>query len=265
MSDGATQPESADPESSSSAGRTRHVRLGVYGVFCLGVAGLLLALYSSWAPIGTVRGKVKGEIDRVVLADVSRDVYRRGLVTAEGYQVDLPPFAKEPRIFVYGKGEPVHEVKSGVLEPKEGLQEAPPLALWKSPLEITVREGTVRFDWSPIPEGEGYPDRRRYSLLITYYKVPTDSEELERGDTTLICEAPKRSISLYELEQLFQQFDVSKRELEVELRAYDPGQQKGAIWIGARRTWTFPPTMPPQPLTPMGPKGLPPGGDGHKH
>lgn len=266
MNTDAAEPEGAPPADSSSAGRTRHVRLGVYGVFCLGVAGLLLALHSSWAPIGTIRGKLIGEADRVMLADVARDVYRNGRLSEGGYEADLPPFAKEPRIFVYGKGEP-HEIKSGILEVKEGPQEAPPLALWKSPLEITVREGIVRFDWSPIPEGEGYPKRRVYSLLIAYTKVPKDGEELDRGDTTLICEAPKRSISLYELEQLFQEFDVSKRDLEVELRAFDPGQQKGAIWIGARRKWTFPPTTPPEPLQPMGPNGLPPGGggDGHKH
>jgi len=253
-----SDPSDPTPAPQALPSRTRHVRLGVYGVFCLGVAGLLLALYSSWAPIGTVRGKVKGEIERVVLADVSRDVYRAGRVTAEGFEVDYPPYAKEPKVFLYGKGEPVHWVESGVLPPKEGLQEAPPLAVWISPLEITVREGTVRFDWSPIPEGEGFPGRRRYSLLIRYYKA--GGEVGERGDATLICEAPKRSISLYELEQLFQEFDVNKRELEIELRAYDPGQQKGALWVGIRRGWTFPPTTAPEPLTPMRSGGLPPGG-----
>tara|TARA_R110002072_G_scaffold258251_1_gene416920 strand:- start:6149 stop:6892 length:744 start_codon:yes stop_codon:yes gene_type:complete len=236
------------------------VRLGVYAVFCLGVTGLLLALYSSWAPIGKIRGKVKGEVERVVLADVARDVYRSGRITPEGYEVDYPPYAKEAKVFLYGKGEPVHWVESGVIPPAAGLQEAPPLALWVSPLEVTVRDGKVRFDWSPIPTGEGYPGRRRYSLLIRYYKE--GGEEDERGDATLICEAPKRSISLYELEQLFQKFDVTKRELEIELRAYDPGQQKGALWVGIRRGWTFPPTTAPEPLTPMGPGGLPPtGGD----
>jgi hypothetical protein len=256
-----SEPHSAERNTETET-RTRHMRLGVYGVFCLGVSGLLLALYSSWAPIGTVHGKVIGEIDSVQLADVARDVYRRGRVTKEGYEVDLPPFAKEPRVFVYGKGESVHWVESGPLPLQEGRQEAPVLALWEAPLEITVREGMVRFDWSPIPTGQGYPGGKRYySLLIRYHKVKKEGEDPERGDTTLICEAPKRSISLYELEQLFQQFDVNERELEFELRALNAGQQKGALWVGSRRKWTFPPTVAPEPLTPMGPNGLPPGGE----
>lgn len=256
MSEAVPGPEAAPAEAST---RNRHAHLAIYGVFCLGVTALLLALYSSWAPIGTVKGKVLGEAERVTLADVARDSYRTGRLTSEGYEVDLPPFVKEPRVFVYGKGPNPHEVRSGALEVKEGVQEVPTLALWQSPLEITVRDGTVRFDWSPIPTGEGFPKRASYSLLVTYSKVA--GEDMDKGDTSLLCRGPKRSISLYELEQLFQQFDVNKRELEVELRARDLGEQKGAIWVGARRKWTFPPTEAPEPLTPMPANGLPPGGE----
>ncbi|MBL4845922.1 MAG: hypothetical protein JKY65_10370 [Planctomycetes bacterium] len=224
------------PDLEASKRRGRHAKLGAYGVFCLGTATLLLLLQNSCSPVGTIRGEVvAGQPVKVALVDVSRDVYREGVVDGTSYRVALPRFTSKPRVFVYGEGKPEHWVESEVLTVAEGKQEAPPLALWSSPLEIVIRDRKARFDWSPIPEGPGYPGRRRYSLLLRF-----DRTDGEKGEATLICDKPKRSIEIEELRGLLMEFDPAKPEVVIELRAYDPGQQEGALWVGHRRKWIVP-------------------------
>ena len=40
--------------------------------------------------------------------------------------------------------------------------------MWTTPLRVQRREDRLRFEWAPIPAGEGWPEGRRYSLLVEY-------------------------------------------------------------------------------------------------
>lgn len=240
----------ADPSPDPSAESDKHLRqakLGAYGLFTLGLSALLLLLARGCAPVGTIRGEVvAGQPARISLVDVPRDVYREGTLRGARYQVALPPFAREPRVFVYGAGPEEHWVESSVLPIVEGEQEAPPIGLWSTPLDIGVREGQLRFDWAPLPSGPGFPGKRRYSILLRYARL-----DRELGEVTLLCDEPKRGMQLEELRDLLKEWDPQQPELTVELRGYDPGEQQGALWVGRRRTWKIPPA-PPAPSVPPG-------------
>ena len=236
----------ASPNDEVQRASERHLRqakLGAYGVFTLGLAALVLLLSRGCAPVGVISGEVvAGRPVRVALVDVPRDIYRDGELSGTRYSVPLPPFAREPRVFVYGTEPAEHWVEGPVLPAQEGAQEAPPLSLWSTPLEIGLREGQLRFDWAPLPTGPGYPERRRYSVLLRYQR-----SDGEVGEVTLLCDEPKRGLPLAELHELLKEWDETKRELEIELRGYDPGEQQGAMWVGRRLLWVIPPDASARP------------------
>ncbi|MGE0711555.1 MAG: hypothetical protein AB7N76_30020 [Planctomycetota bacterium] len=235
------EPAAAAPEGSAApargeaaARRTRHAWLLAFAAFSLGVSAVLLLIAQRWRPIGEVRGRVIGAVQRVSLADVPRHVFRDGVLHPDGsYVVPLPPFARQPRVILEAEGGAA--VASKELEPHPGLNEAPVYALWTSPIDVTIDGGQVRFNWAPIPEGEGFPVRRRYSLLLRYFKQNGDEAEV-----SFLAITPGRTIELAEVQDLLQEWDTSKNTVSLQLRAYDPGEKDGAQWTAGQRDWVLP-------------------------
>jgi hypothetical protein len=243
----------ADPQGDSQAEaatkprRRRHVWLAAYAVLTIGVSIVLLVLVQRWLPIGTISGRAIGNVKSVELSDVARHVHRPAELGEGGtYAVKLPPFAREPRIVIIGtRGE---RVDSAILPMTRGPSTAPTYALWYTPLDVAVDAGRVRFNWGAIPEGEGYPRSRRYSLLLRYQK-----KDGERGEISFLAMTPGRTTEVGEVHGLLQEWD-GKQNVVLELRAYDPGEKDGAQWTAIERPWTVPPA----------PQSPPPGGSAPK-
>jgi hypothetical protein len=227
---------SGDPAELDRERLTRQVRLGILVVVCLGLSVILLLLWRGCAPVGTVRGRVIGKATRVLLQDVKRGVLREGEVDGEGsYSVVVPPSTREPMVVIHGEDGCL--VESGTIHIEEEETEVRLLSLWSTELRIRHREAKVRFDWSPIPEGEGFPlKRRRYSILIRYRNTAG-----ERAETTLLSQEPPYEIPLRQLKELMREWEPAETRVEVELRAWDPSDETtGPRWIGARRYWRVP-------------------------
>ncbi|HBP17283.1 MAG TPA: hypothetical protein DEA08_05725, partial [Planctomycetes bacterium] len=184
-----------------------------------------------------IHGRALGPLLRVSLVDVGRHVQRPAQLESDGrYRAKLPPFAREPRVFLYASDESWVESKILELPPEGGVTEAPPYALWTSPIDVAVDADQIRFNWAPIPEGEGYPARRRYSLLVRFKK-----DDGELGEVSFISMEPGRTTSLGELHELLLQRDATSVDVTLELRAYDPGIKDGPLWVAGRRPWKLPP------------------------
>lgn len=242
-----------DPTQGDDAGserRRRHTWLAAFAVFSLGVSALLLLLANRWKPVGEIHGRALGTIERVSLVDVGRHVQRPGELAGEGrYRAKLPPFAREPRVFVYASDESWVESEILALPPEGGVTEAPVYAVWESPIDVAVDGDDIRFNWAPIPSGEGYPARKRYSLLVRFKK-----EDGELGEVSFICQEPGRTTSLDELHALLLQREAANVDVVLELRAYDPGIKDGALWVAGRRPWTIPALPKPTAPAPSPPR-----------
>jgi len=103
-------------------------------------------------------------------------------------------------------------------------------------LRVRRNDLALRFDWNPIPAGEpGYPEARlKYSLLVSYPKP-----DGERGEVALIAFDPWIEISLPELQEYMPDLDPERDAMELELRAYDSGDEEGPTWVGTRVAWRF--------------------------
>ena len=233
--EGVSDPEEP-PAAASTAWRKRagrHSCLAALAVVCLGVSATLLFLYDSYRPVGLVRGIALGPATKVVLVDHQRQVRRDAILDEEGkYQVLLPPQALEPMVVIHGPQGTL--VESGVFSPE--ARQLKPLRLWQTPLRIRTRGRRVRFDWAAVPTGEGYPARARYSVLLRFNKRGG-----EQAEVTLLAEKTTHEMSLRELTQLLKDWDPEQRTLRVELRVFDPREQKeGGLWVGATREWILP-------------------------
>jgi len=206
------------------------------------VAGGLLGA-AVWSrgerPVAWVRGRVLGGgVSLAVVVDARREAVREVALGADGsYRIGVPRSAHEPAVVLHGAGEGGALVESGPVALPEGdgaETELPPLALWRAQLRLRRRGERYRFDWSPIPAGEGYPERRRYSLLFAYTK--TDGE---RGETSLLSSEPAMELPCRELLDVLKDRAPTATALEVSLRAFDPTDPAGPLWVGATQDWTL--------------------------
>ncbi len=221
--------------------RRRELRVGVAIALSLGLLVMLAIWVRGEAPVGEVRGQALGEVEKVVLVDAVRAVVREAELAPDGsYRVAVPRAAKTPSIVLHGPGGSL--VESGPIHLEGEVAHVQSLALWRTPLRIRRLGERYRFDWAAIPAGPGYPQRRRYSVLLGYRRkaeaARADGEgEGERGETTLLSFDPQLELGRQELLDVLKDRDPSATELDVTLRAFDPGQEHGPLWVGARRSW----------------------------
>lgn len=226
--------ERSEPSESPSLDRRRQLRLAVVSIAVLGVCAAAIIFVQLVKPVGAVTGRAVGAITKVLLSDTARGILVEGELSTDGsYSVVLPAAAREPIVQLWA-ADGRSFVESGVVAASDGTV-IPPLALWTTEVRARSGEGKVVLDWSPIPEGEGFPERRRYSVLIRFTKA-----DGARSEATLLSEEPRQELPLAELNQLLRDRDPANRALEIELRAFDPGQQKGPLWVGRVRDWTLP-------------------------
>ncbi|RMG10159.1 MAG: hypothetical protein D6731_17950 [Planctomycetota bacterium] len=214
----------------TAAGPTRKGRWVAYAVlaafaFSLGLLGWGLR------PVGVVVGPYRGPVERALVVDPQRGAVREGVLDGDRYQVGIPEAAREPVVLLEGPNG--SSVRSSPFVPAERI-DLPLLALWQASPRLRVEAGEVRADWPPVPPEEGYPDPLRYSLLFVYRKPAG------RGEASLLSREPSLTISLGELRGLLKDRDPGAREVEVEVRAFDPSQPQGALWVGGRIAWRLP-------------------------
>ena len=103
-------------------------------------------------------------------------------------------------------------------------------------MRFRVDGDKVRVDWSPIPEGEGYPRGPRYSLLLAYTRTNGDRQEVSSLAERQL-EKHALDLSLAELEDFMPERDPAK-PVEVELRVYEFAEGSRLWkWIGHRCEW----------------------------
>jgi hypothetical protein len=209
-------------------------------VLLAGIAALGILIWGA-TPVARARGHVVGKtaaVVRVVLSDPQYGVLRPGTLNSDGsYSCGVPRAARVPMVFLHGEGTAL--VRSPPLE-LDGRDtfEIEPLALWTASTRIREKEGVLRFDWGPIPKGEGFPNPRRYSLLLTYTQLDGSP-----GESSLLSREPSMTIPRQELIDLLKDWDPAATQLTLSLRAFDPTIPNGALWVGGTRAWDLAPTL----------------------
>lgn len=200
------------------------------------VLGALGALAFTWLlpapPTHVVRGAVLGDVENVLLVLANKGVAGEARLEPDGsFEVDVPDDATRPRIEALAKG------GGRILVPLlEGQTELEPFALWSTGMRFRVDGDKVRVDWSPIPEGEGYPRGPRYSLLLAYTRTNGDRQEVSSLAERQL-EKHALDLSLAELEDFMPERDPAK-PVEVELRVYEFAEGSRLWkWIGHRCEW----------------------------
>lgn len=188
---------------------------------------------------GLVIGRVVGPIDSqtlVLLVDPPAGVGEQAAVSSDGsFSVRVPPGAREPWLVIDTRRGAL--VRTQTVSPTEGAA-LPAMAVWETDVRVRTDGGRVRIDWSPIPAGrDGFPANARYSLLISYAR--TDRVE---GEHTIPVRDPVLELDIAEeVLPYLPQLDPAKREVELVIRAFDPGDPRGPWWHGGATTWTLPP------------------------
>ena len=220
--------------------RTRRGRIAAAVLIGSGTLIGLVVLWHGAQPVGYAQGTVTGEVRRAVLSDPQLGVLREGELSADGsYRCAVPAAARTPVVILHGDGGSL--VRSAAIRLREAqgelpVYELPPVALWQAAIRVREEDGILRFDWPPLPTGPGYPEPFRYSLLITYTLIG-DSP----GEASLLCRGPAMTIAHQELVELLKDHDTTKRELDLAIRAFNPGDLDGALWVGSSRKWTLRP------------------------
>ena len=219
----------------------RTARLIGRGLALLAGVVVGLALVFGWTPDPTgprVELRVLGEAGTAILVEPQRGVEVRAEVDPDGAVVLIAPAsAQRPVVEIYAReGTALIQTKQLDLTEGRNVTREAPLALWTPRLDLQTRDDEVRFKWSPMPKGEGYPAARLYSILLTYKK-----RDGTRAESSLRSEEPSLRISLRELtaQETLPDWDPTQTELELELRAFDPNIRFGPKWIGARHRWTI--------------------------
>lgn len=200
-------------------------------------------------PACLVTVRVTGEARQVVAVQSAEGFLREAArIDSRTFQVAVPRAVPDPWVVVHGpEGARVETAPLRKEQLAGEALELPLVAVWSTPLRVRREEQRLRFDWSPLPTGEGYPAARRYSLLIDYPRDPSvpapdqkPGEELPtRGQTSLLSFDPWMELELLELTEYMPALLGSEPEVVLELRAYDPGHTGGAQWVGVRAAWTL--------------------------
>ena len=200
------------------------------------VVGLALVGRLSWLagdPRLRLEGRAVGDAEAVRVVDEQRGIVQEATLHPDGrFEVRVPQEARAIRVYVHGAGSTFTQT-----EVLEDLQEGETRALgalgvWSTPLRIRTDGSLLRFDWGPLPEGEGFPEKRRYSLLLVYRKVGG-----EDGEASLLSREPKCQLELSELYDYMPERDPAARHVEVRLRAYDPSEPSGALYNATQGVW----------------------------
>lgn len=209
------------------------------------MAALSLLFALTWrgcAPAGgggLVTGRVVGALGSgtiVLLVDPPAGVGVRLSVGPDGgFSVRVPPGAQDPWVVVDSQQGAL--VQSKGVDPGEGAT-LPPMALWATDVRARAQDGRVRIDWSPIPlDREGFPARVRYSVLVSYERTDGASGEATFPTREAVLELDIAE----EVVPYLPNLDPAKPELEVIVRAFDPEDPIGPMWIGGRVKWRVPP------------------------
>jgi len=213
------------PEPTTSPPRRWGPEAAIGVVIVIGLAILAAILWRGGQSAGTIRGRVLGSAERVVLVDPQRGVLRDAPLESDGsYTIPIPHAAFEPWIAIHGPAG--SRIETGVLPAAQEEIEVPLLALWQSPLRVQGDEKVLRIDWSPIPKGEGFPAQSRYSVLFTYTKTGGD-----RGETSFLSLGNALEIARTELFDLLNARDLRIPEVELSVRAFDPSDLAGPRWV----------------------------------
>lgn len=188
------------------------------------------------APPATVQGQTRGPVELVALVDLERDLVVDALLQPDGsFTVSVPPTSTRPWIAAHGPGGAVAQsepLEVAWLGSGTGVYQLDPLPLWHSSIRVQRRGERLRLDWSPLPAGEGFPERRRYSVLVSYTALDGGQREV-----SLQAADPALEIDLSELLEYLPQRDPAREEVELSVRAFDPGVPQGRFWVACRLPW----------------------------
>lgn len=214
--------------------------LGIAAGMSLGGVALHFSLRKPWGPPCLVRGRALGPVREVVAVQTLEEFLTSDLALDPSgeFQLAIPQGLPSPWIVIHGPGGA--QVETAPLT-TEGFatdrHELPaPMALWVSPLRVQRREETLRFDWAPIPAGEGFPEKPVYSLMVDYPR----RGDPPRGESSLQAANPWMELSLREL--LDQLPDLVREDVEVRLvlKVFETAERKkqdSPVWTGATATW----------------------------
>jgi hypothetical protein len=186
---------------------------------------------------GRITGQVVGGVDSstiVLVVDSPQGVSNRATVQPDGrFEVVVPPGAREPWVVI----DTLRGALVQTMHPIDPVQGATlrPLAVWETDLRGRREGRRVRFDWGPIPTGrEGLPGRAQYSLLVIY-----EREDGSEGEATFSpITGPLYEVDIdQDLLPYLPHIDAKNPEVGLVLRATDPDDPGGAMWIGNRSRW----------------------------
>lgn len=183
---------------------------------------------------GLVTGRLVGPVGSgtvVLLVDPPAGVGVPAEVGPDGrFEVRVPPGAPEPWVVVdTGQGA---LVQTGSLSPSSPTA-LPPLRVWQTEVRARGHAGRVRVDWSPIPEGEGLPEKARYSVLVKYAR-----DDRAEGEATFPATEAALELDVQgELLPYLPHRAPGPQTLELLVRAFDPTDPGGPMWIGGRTTF----------------------------
>jgi hypothetical protein len=186
---------------------------------------------------GRVTGQVVGGVDSttvVLVVDSPAGVSAQAVVQPDGrFEVLVPPGALQPWVVIdTRRGALVQSMHP--IDPLVG-DALRPLAVWETDLRGRREGRRVRFDWSPIPTGrEGFPAKANYSLVVSYERV--DATMGEVVFTPIVGPVYEVDID-QDLLPYMPQLDPSKPEVGMILRATDPEDAGGPMWIGNQVRW----------------------------
>jgi hypothetical protein len=211
-------------------------KVTVVTVVLLAIA-VALAVFGPAKAGGKVTGRVVSPIDSqtlVLVIEPAQGLGVRADVKPDGaFEAIVPDGAQEPWLVVDTQRGAL--VQTRTIDPVKG-DAFGPLGVWEADAQVRILGRRLRVDWAPIPLGrDGYPPRVRYSVLVCYAR-----DDGQPGEATFPAEEPwlEMGDAGEDLFPFLNQRDPSKPEVEVIVRAFDPQDPRGPMWIGARFFWS---------------------------
>lgn len=186
---------------------------------------------------GRITGQVVGGVDSttiVLVVDSPAGVSNEAVVQPDGrFEVVVPPGALEPWVVIDTRRGALVQTMHPI-DPLLG-DTLRPLAVWETELRGRREGRTVRFDWGPIPtDRPGFPATAQYSLLVIYER--DDQTEGEATFSPILSPVYEVDIDR-DLLPYLPHINASNPEVGIVLRAIDPGEPGGPMWIGNRVRW----------------------------